>query len=795
MATSKSASVLYHLSGHVTDIRNQPLNGLLVRAYDRDMRSEEFIGEAVTMRKGEYNIYYDPSKFLKQEKKYPDLVVRVYSGDGKKLLFEPSIDGIRYNARIQESVNIRLKKLLPGTKDEFTRYVNTMKPLIGKVTFHDLKEDDEHQDISFLYREASIKKDHLVMLVLAHRLETSYELPVLVGYALLRMESYMNRGDLLRVRPGVGLDDDLKLLIYDLALIDDKQVSADVEKAVKRNVVPGKASKEVKAAIKVLEKYRKDAEKHDAGERPGKILELISDFILNDKIGLVKKAWADSNGDLEAFARLAQKNKVFEKTEHKQGAEASLILGSFLGYNKDLTDEVRKAGGIKKPEDLRKLAAMDSGQVNELLGKIKTPKSITKKIARFHVNRMMRGVEERYPAEVFVKNLVGDSKTSRHSKELISFLKREKDFDLANTRVDRYFRDKKLSAKNADSLKLELKRHQRMAKLGLSYDQSMKLYDYKIHSAQRIVGIGKGRFINEIAPSAGMTESRATEIFRRAEETHTAALMIASDLAGLHEASEIPALGGESVAMALTAAGEDFPTLKTLFQLTDMCECEHCRSVYSPAAYLVELLQFLDKRLVMDTTTDPPTTGTVAKNALFARRPGLGDLDLSCDNANVPVPYIDLVSELLEELISPDPGLDFTGNVTAGSPTATFLAALQLEFSVTDKAQIFPPDVNGDFILRDKNIVLKIHNTGGNNWNVKELHQTYGTAEELAARPYYLNEAAYMLLKTSNYAFDLPYDNDHTEASAIFDRFNIARADLMKAFQAALLPTDLDIAA
>ena len=197
----------------------------------------------------------------------------------------------------------------------------------------------------------------------------------------------------------------------------------------------------------------------------------------------------------------------------------------------------------------------------------------------------------------------------------------------------------------------------------------------------------------------------------------------------------------------------------------------------------------------MDTTTDPPTTGTVAKNALFARRPGLGDLDLSCDNANVPVPYIDLVCELLEELISPDPGLDFTGNVTAGAPTATFLSALQAEFAVTDKAQIFPPDVNGDFILRDKNIVLKIHNTGGNNWNVKELHQTYGTAEELAARPYYLNEAAYMLLKTSNYAFDLPYDNDHTEASAIFDRFNIARADLMKAFQAALLPTDLDIAA
>ena len=37
-----------------------------------------------------------------------------------------------------------------------------------------------------------------------------------------------------------------------------------------------------------------------------------------------------------------------------------------------------------------------------------------------------------------------------------------------------------------------------------------------------------------------------------------------------------------------------YPTMESLFGSVDFCECEHCRSVLSPAAYLVDLLKFLD---------------------------------------------------------------------------------------------------------------------------------------------------------------------------------------------------------
>src|SRR6185312_13422975 len=38
------------------------------------------------------------------------------------------------------------------------------------------------------------------------------------------------------------------------------------------------------------------------------------------------------------------------------------------------------------------------------------------------------------------------------------------------------------------------------------------------------------------------------------------------------------------------------PNFSTLFGGFSLCACEHCQSVYSPAAYLVDLFQFLNPK-------------------------------------------------------------------------------------------------------------------------------------------------------------------------------------------------------
>ncbi len=79
---------------------------------------------------------------------------------------------------------------------------------------------------------------------------------------------------------------------------------------------------------------------------------------------------------------------------------------------------------------------------------------------------------------------------------------------------------------------------------------------------------------------------------------------------------------------------------RTLFGSLDGCNCSECQSVYSPAAYLTDLLEFLKNS--MRQTYD----------ILLQRRPDLKDIELVCKNVNTPVPHIDIVNELLEDLVS-----------------------------------------------------------------------------------------------------------------------------------------------
>ena len=77
--------------------------------------------------------------------------------------------------------------------------------------------------------------------------------------------------------------------------------------------------------------------------------------------------------------------------------------------------------------------------------------------------------------------------------------------------------------------------------------------------------------------------------------------------------------------------------LTTLFGSQSSCECEHCQSVLSPAAYLVELIDTLK-----------------GDNDYFLgrRRPDIFFIHLNCVNTETKLPYIDLVNELLERVVA-----------------------------------------------------------------------------------------------------------------------------------------------
>jgi len=101
------------------------------------------------------------------------------------------------------------------------------------------------------------------------------------------------------------------------------------------------------------------------------------------------------------------------------------------------------------------------------------------------------------------------------------------------------------------------------------------------------------------------------------------------------------------------------PDIETLFGSTDYCDCQHCQSVYSPSAYLADVLTFLESK-------PAESSFTSAENVLTApnRRGDIEAIKLNCQNTDTPMPYIDLACEILEENIYAS-GIDHQTTLTA----------------------------------------------------------------------------------------------------------------------------------
>jgi hypothetical protein len=97
------------------------------------------------------------------------------------------------------------------------------------------------------------------------------------------------------------------------------------------------------------------------------------------------------------------------------------------------------------------------------------------------------------------------------------------------------------------------------------------------------------------------------------------------------------------------------PSYAELFGNLDFKKGDEARSVYSPAAYLADLLQLLDDHFAAPNQNGQSTTDLTHAfvDASFAdRRPDIPHLDLNAENTFAELPYLDIVIEVLERAIS-----------------------------------------------------------------------------------------------------------------------------------------------
>ncbi|HRD80182.1 MAG TPA: neuraminidase-like domain-containing protein [Saprospiraceae bacterium] len=245
---------------------------------------------------------------------------------------------------------------------------------------------------------------------------------------------------------------------------------------------------------------------------------------------------------------------------------------------------------------------------------------------------------------------------------------------------------------NAATLLRELRSARRLMGFVQGTQAIQRLRQDGLDSAQAVSNMPRRQFAQQYAAVFG-SEEAAAAAHRKATQKSA-------------QVKAIWAAGHPNLNIETAATHSVYPNLRTLFGSLEACDCEHCMSVYSPAAYLTDLLHFLESR------------NEAAYNELVRRRPDLPQLLLNCENTQTPLPYVDLVIELLED------------QVLAPQPPAN--------------------------------------------------RQTTLTAAELAANPEYSNAEAYVKLKNAVYPFKLPFDLALEESRVYLSHLNAPRQDVMR---------------
>jgi Neuraminidase-like domain/Putative peptidoglycan binding domain/Salmonella virulence plasmid 28.1kDa A protein len=198
----------------------------------------------------------------------------------------------------------------------------------------------------------------------------------------------------------------------------------------------------------------------------------------------------------------------------------------------------------------------------------------------------------------------------------------------------------------------------------------------------------------------GSSFPSATEadlVYRKAQQVNAVTLNLFASAKQLDSQPALYALSGsaEERQSAKDAITRQFPSMTGLFGSLDFCQCQDCRSVLSPAAYFVDILHFLDpdpndwQSIITDWQNSHNGTaypfGTPFA-ALTARRPDLPNLNLSCENTNTALPYIDVVNEILEYFVANQGSLQNliydTGSATSADLVAEPQNIVPMAYSV-----------------------------------------------------------------------------------------------------------------
>ena len=99
----------YRIEGTVREsATGEPVEGVLVRAYDLDLVKDDLLGDAVSSADGRFEIRFTERAFAEIPGQRPDIYLRVFDAAGRVELASTRRE-VRRHARAEERFEIRIR--------------------------------------------------------------------------------------------------------------------------------------------------------------------------------------------------------------------------------------------------------------------------------------------------------------------------------------------------------------------------------------------------------------------------------------------------------------------------------------------------------------------------------------------------------------------------------------------------------------------------------------------------------------------------------------------------------------
>jgi Neuraminidase-like domain/Salmonella virulence plasmid 28.1kDa A protein len=675
-----------------------PAAAITVRLYRQDFGGEvSLLGEKITDDKGYYKVDYS----LPNEKS-ANIEVRTIDRDGKEI----SLSETKFNADRNQVLNlVAPANIRPTPVIEYQMLVASIEGELGSIDkLAEAQEKAERHDLSILHNAVGWDARLISLLAKATKLSAETGIQKDILYALLR----------------VGLPSEKQML----ASVDSLVVEKALNKAKEAGIINSDVS--IEKAKNAFERFAHstllDAKAPGALSSTADLLNTsgLSNGERKEK-STFENLYLNHRGSPEELWQKAREKGIPDekiKGLRLQGKLAYLTLN-----NAYLSAKLKEK--ISSLENLSKLAELgfykeeawkdllNNGMADgnpQALERFIPPayegeKNVNNRLDAYAAD-LARKVRLSFPTKVVGQMIKkGEMKLSEDSNDnesIVSFLDEAEKigFQLGRVPIDAFVENNKehLFPSNTPDEKIKIakeniKKLQRLYQITPSNESLNILLEQGFTSANDIVGFTKEIFLRRFGHLFSSLEE-ADLVYRKSQQVSAVTSNLFTTARLMDSTPTIYAISSspEEREISKKELIKHYPTMESLFGSLDFCECEHCRSVLSPAAYFVDLLKFIEpgdgeweefldnwakKRNHQSYMNDWNRDNKEKKpyHALIEHRPDLPHLPLTCENTNTSLPYIDLVNEIFEYYVA-NGNLD---NYNADTPSDTTTPELLAE--------------------------------------------------------------------------------------------------------------------